>query len=110
MNITIKKWGNSQGVIIPKLVLSSLGLSVDDNLSLDFDDEKIILSKPSCNDDYSDLILEDLIEKGFEGEKLLSEFKKARRNLPNAINRLKDELLDEYNRGEMINYEELFDE
>ena len=34
MNIKIKKWGNSQGIILPKLVLDSLGFVVDDDLDL----------------------------------------------------------------------------
>lgn len=34
MNVTIRKIGNSEGIIIPKEVLSNLGLKSGDNLEL----------------------------------------------------------------------------
>ena len=110
MNITIKKWGNSQGIIISKLVLSSLGFNIDDELKLDVEDNKIILSKVEEFDDFSDLILKDLIESGFEGNELLKEFKRVKKNLPKAVKKLKRDVLSEYNNGEAVDYEELFDE
>lgn len=110
MNITIKKWGNSQGIIIPKLVLSSLGFNIDDELNLDVEDNKIILSKVEEFDDFSDLILRDLIESGFEGNDLLKEFKRVKKNLPKAVKKLKRDVLNEYKNGETVDYEELFNE
>lgn len=110
MNITIKKWGNSQGIIIPKPILSSLGVSVDDELNLEIKDDKIILSKASNQDDISDLILEDLIKLGFDGNDLLNEFKRIKKNLPMAAYKLKNDLIAEYKNGDTIDYEELFDE
>lgn len=110
MNVTIKKWGNSQGIILPKMVLSSLGIEVDDEIYLEVNDGKIILSKPKKIDDYSDLILEDLIKNGYEGKELLSEFRRVKENMPKAAGKLKENLIDEYKNGEMIDYEELFDD
>lgn len=110
MNITIKKWGNSQGIILPKPVLSSLGMDVDDDLNLEIRGNKIILSKMVDVDDYSDLILEDLINSGFKGQELLEEFRKVKKRLPNAAINMKEALLDEYKSGETVDYEELFNE
>ena len=109
MNITIKKWGNSQGIIIPKIVLSALGFNVDDELKLDVEDDRIILSKAENFDDFSDLILEDLIKSGFEGEELLTEFKRVKKNMPKAVKKLKRDVLNEYKNGETVDYEDLFD-
>lgn len=111
MNITIKKWGNSQGIILPKLVLDSLGFGIDDNLDLEIQNNKIVLSKVRENfDDFSDLILEDLIKEGYEGDELLREFKRIKNNFPEARKNLRKDLLEEYESGEMIDYEELFND
>lgn len=42
MNVTVRKVGNSQAVIIPKSILVQMGLP--NNLSLTFEQNKIILS------------------------------------------------------------------
>lgn len=111
MNIKIKKWGNSQGIILPKLVLDSLGFGVDDDLDLEIQNNKIVLSKPSENfDDFSDLILEDLIRDGYHGEELLMEFKRIKNNFPEARESLRKDLLKEYEAGEMLDYEEVFND
>lgn len=49
MNVTIRKIGNSEGVIIPKDVLQSLGLKAGDTLQLKTDNGKIKL-KPVDED------------------------------------------------------------
>lgn len=111
MNIKIKKWGNSQGIILPKLILDSLGFGVDDDLDLEIQNNKIVLSKPSENfDDFSDLILEDLIREGYQGEELLMEFKRIKNNFPEARKSLRKNLLKEYEAGEMLDYEEVFND
>ena len=43
MNVTIRKIGNSDGIIIPKDVLQSLGLKTGDQLRLKSEDGKIKL-------------------------------------------------------------------
>lgn len=112
MNITIKKWGNSQGVILPKMVLDSLDLRVDDDIKLEVNDNKIILTKnvDSSFDDFSDLILEDLIKDGYEGERLLREFRRIKSSMPAALDDWKTEIMEEYRAGQMIDYEEFFND
>lgn len=55
------------------------------------------------------MILEDLIKSVYEGKELLSEFRRVKENMPKAAGKLKENLIDEYKNGEMIDYEELFD-
>lgn len=64
----------------------------------------------SVDEMIDDLILEDLINSGFEGEELLNEFKKIKKSMPMAVKKLKRDVLNEYKNGEAIDYEELFDE
>ena len=64
----------------------------------------------SCDEMIDDLILEDLINSGFEGEELLNEFKEIKKSMPMALKKLKRDVLNEYKNGETIDYEELFDE
>ena len=64
----------------------------------------------SVDDMFDDLILEDLINSGFEGEELLHEFKAMNKSMPMAVKKLKRDVLNEYKTGETVDYEELFDE
>lgn len=64
----------------------------------------------SIDEMFDDLILEDLINSGLEGEELLNEFKIVKKSMPMAVKKLKRDLLNEYKNGETIDYEELFDE
>ena len=43
--ITLQKWGNSQGIRLPKFLLDELGWSENDELSISKDDDKIIIKK-----------------------------------------------------------------
>ncbi|MCE5223742.1 AbrB/MazE/SpoVT family DNA-binding domain-containing protein [bacterium] len=43
----IKKWGNSQGVRIPKAFLDNLKISEDDEVEIVSDQEKIVIQKVS---------------------------------------------------------------
>ncbi len=45
MNVTIQKWGNSQGIRIPKIVLEQANLSENDQVELTVLDDSIILKK-----------------------------------------------------------------
>lgn len=45
METMIKTWGNSQGIRIPKEILSQAGVSVDDVMDISVMDGKIILEK-----------------------------------------------------------------
>lgn len=63
----------------------------------------------SVDDMFDDLILEDLINSGFEGEELLNEFKEIKKSMPMAVKKLKRDVLNEYKTGETVGFtEELF--
>ena len=44
--VKIKRWGNSQGVRIPRQILEIVGLSEEDTVEIEVIDGKLILSKP----------------------------------------------------------------
>lgn len=46
MNITIKKWGNSQGVRLPKNILEAINWRENDQLNIKVEDGKIVIEKP----------------------------------------------------------------
>jgi antitoxin MazE len=45
MEIQLVKWGNGQGIRIPKLVLQELNIAVNDTLSMEVRGEQIIIEK-----------------------------------------------------------------
>ena len=45
MNTTVQKWGNSQGIRIPKYILEEVGLNIDDEVKLQKIDNKIVIEK-----------------------------------------------------------------
>lgn len=45
MTVNIQKWGNSQGIRLPKLLLDSVGWSETDRLSITEDNGRIIIEK-----------------------------------------------------------------
>ena len=50
MEITaIKKWGNSQGIIIPKYLLNSLKWQTDEKITLRIEDKKILIEQAPEN-------------------------------------------------------------
>ena len=42
--VKVSKWGNGQGIRLPMAVMNLLSLKVGDELSMEVEDEKIILS------------------------------------------------------------------
>lgn len=46
MQAQVKEWGNSQGIRLPKDVLKSAGISLNDTLDVTIKDGVITLSKP----------------------------------------------------------------
>ncbi|MBQ9840567.1 MAG: hypothetical protein IJO78_03125 [Erysipelotrichaceae bacterium] len=64
----IKKWGNGSGILLPKVLLDMLALKVDDLLSIELVDNKIVLSP-----NKKSKTLEELFE-GFEGETIQEEY------------------------------------
>ncbi len=43
MEVQVKEWGNSQGIRFPKSVLQEAGISLDDKLTVEVENGKIIL-------------------------------------------------------------------
>ena len=56
----------------------------------------------SVDDMFDDLILEDLINSGLEGEELLNEFKRVKKNMPMAVKKLKRDVLNEYKMARLL--------
>ena len=44
MTTKIKRWGNGNGILLPKVMLDMLSLKADDYLSIELVDDKIVLS------------------------------------------------------------------
>jgi antitoxin MazE len=44
MRAPVRKMGNSSGVIIPKLILTQIGIETGDDLDLSLDEDRIVLS------------------------------------------------------------------
>lgn len=68
--LKIVKWGNAQGIRIPKAVLNMLSLNLDDELSINVIDDKIVLEPMKAN---KKLKFEDLFV-GYKGETKQDEF------------------------------------
>jgi len=47
MVTTVVKWGNSQGIIIPKRYCDSLGLNVGDEVELSLEGERMLALRPT---------------------------------------------------------------
>lgn len=45
LTCTIQKWGNSQGIRIPKTLLNELNIKENEILSLEIDNNKLIIQK-----------------------------------------------------------------
>ncbi len=43
--VTIRSWGNSQGIRIPKEILDKMGLNISDVLDIDISKDSIVLRK-----------------------------------------------------------------
>ncbi|MCI9122799.1 MAG: AbrB/MazE/SpoVT family DNA-binding domain-containing protein [Eubacterium sp.] len=59
MQVTIQKWGNSQGIRIPKAFLEALGMKENDLVELGRVDDHIVIKKASKK---QDLTLEDIFK------------------------------------------------
>jgi antitoxin MazE len=70
MQATIQKWGNSQGIRIPKAFLEALNMMENDTVELTRVDDNIVITKVDTN---KDLTLNDIFE-GYEGKLKADEF------------------------------------
>lgn len=64
MVTTIRAWGNSQGLYIPKTILKQLGLSTNDSVNMSVEGNQIVIKK------------DDEFEKKLEAFRQLQEFRK----------------------------------
>lgn len=72
-------------------------------------DKSIGKTYESVDEMFDDLIMKDLIEDGIEGEELVHEFKRIKKSIPMAVDKLKSDVLSEYKNGETVEFdEELF--
>lgn len=70
MQATIQKWGNSQGIRIPKAFLEALGMMENDLVELSRVDDNIVIKKVKKE---TELTLDDIFE-GYEGEDAVEEY------------------------------------
>lgn len=70
MQTTIQKWGNSQGIRIPKGFLDALGMMENDLVELSRVDDNIVISKVK---EKKELTLDDIF-KDYDGEYVAEEF------------------------------------
>ncbi len=69
MENRLQKWGNSNGVRIPKVFLESLGLKSGDMVNIEREEDKIIITKAQ----EKKISLKDRIAK-YEGPNLVEDF------------------------------------
>ena len=62
----------------------------------------------SVDEMFDDLIMKDLIEDGLEGEELVYEFKRIKKSIPMAVDKLKSDVLNEYKNGETVEFDDFF--
>lgn len=53
MEIRLQKWGNSEGIRIPSVILKSLNIKANDKLKIEQVDNKIIITKSNNNNKIS---------------------------------------------------------
>ncbi len=70
MQATIQKWGNSQGIRIPKAFLEALGMMENDLVELTRVDDNIVIKKVKKQ---NDLTLDDIF-KDYDGESAAENF------------------------------------
>ncbi len=69
MEARLQKWGNSDAIRIPSSFIKSLNLKTNDKLDINYDNDKIIITKPKTNK----ISLKERFDK-YNGENLSKEF------------------------------------
>ena len=69
MEIRLQRWGNSDGVRIPAVLLKSLNIRTNDKLNIELVDDKIVISKSN----KEKISLKELFDK-YNGENLAKEY------------------------------------
>lgn len=70
MRATIQKWGNSQGIRIPKAFLDALGMIENDSVELNREGDNLVITKTKKE---TELTLEDIF-KDYSGTDATEEF------------------------------------
>ena len=80
--LRVQKWGNSQGIRLPKKILKDLGININDKIEISLNGEEIILKKikkyinlDDLFKDYKGDYRKDFDEFEFFGEAEGCEFK-----------------------------------
>lgn len=95
-----RRQGNAITLTVPKSFHIDAGVTVKPKLT-----DHGIFYEFVQNDDFFDFdenILQDLVNKGYEGQKLISQFKKMKKQLPKAM----DRLIDDSDKGQALTKEE----
>lgn len=56
--VTIRSWGNSQGIRIPKDILEKMQLKVSDVLDIEIENDKIVLRKQFVHKSFEERLAE----------------------------------------------------
>jgi|UPI000550D89A bifunctional DNA-binding transcriptional regulator/antitoxin component of YhaV-PrlF toxin-antitoxin module len=90
MESRIIKVSSKKQITIPQVFYEKLGLGREVECILK-GDELIIRRHDKANDDYSDLILQDLVNQGYAGDELVKEFRKMKARIRIAAQELIDD-------------------
>ena len=69
MEVRIQKWGNSDGIRIPSILIKSLGLKTNDFINIEQIEDKLVISKSN----KKKISLEEKF-KNYNGKNLAKEF------------------------------------
>lgn len=82
MKVTVKKWGNSQGIRLPKYVLNAIGVDdINTELTLTINNNKEIVLEKAKNS----LTIDKLFE-GFDYKKYWTDWDKEHPNQSKEVN------------------------
>lgn len=87
MESRIIRISSKKQITIPQSFYEKLGLGREAECILR-GDEIIIRRLDKGSDDYSDLILQDLVQQGYKGDELVKEFRKMKTEMRNAAQNL----------------------
>lgn len=90
MESRVIRISSKKQITIPQAFYEKLGLGREAECILK-GDELIIRRLDKANDDYSDLILQDLVRQGYTGDELVKEFRKMKAGIRSAAQRMIDD-------------------
>ncbi|MCR4442700.1 MAG: AbrB/MazE/SpoVT family DNA-binding domain-containing protein [Peptococcaceae bacterium] len=90
MESRVIRISSKKQITIPQAFYEKLGLGREAECILK-GDELIIRRLDKASDDYSDLILQDLVNQGYTGEELVEQFRKMKAGIRLAAQRMIDD-------------------